>query len=109
MANNSILYNRRNMFITGGVAFAALLIIYSIYLISGLPSLAQLENPKPELATKVYSIDGEVLDQFFIKNRTQVTLHQLPPYLVNALVATEDKNFYNHCGVDFQRFIRAMH
>ena len=35
--------------------------IYLVYLVSGLPSLEQLENPKPELSTKVYSIDGEVL------------------------------------------------
>ena len=108
MAKNTVWNNRRNVVITAGIACAALLTMYAIYLISGLPSLEQLEHPKPELATKVYSIDGEVLDQFFIKNRTQVTLPQLPPYLVNGLIATEDKNFYDHWGVDMQRFIRAM-
>ncbi len=81
---------------------------YGAYLISGLPSLEQLENPKQELATKVYSGDGEVIDQFFIKNRTPVTLKQLPEELVNALIATEDKNFYDHWGVDLPRFMRAM-
>ncbi len=92
-----------------GLGIAGVLFIaYFIYMISGLPSLEQLENPRPELATKVYSIDGEVIDQFFIKNRTQVTIKELPPYLVNALVATEDKDFYEHWGVDLSRFIRAM-
>ncbi len=85
-----------------------LFIAYFIFMLSGLPSLEELENPRPELATKVYSIDGEVIDQFYIKNRTQVTLKELPPYLVNALVATEDKDFYDHWGVDLSRFIRAM-
>ncbi len=108
MANGTPFYQRRNILLGTGITVAALFVVYIIYLISGLPSLEQLENPKPELATKVYSIDGEVLDQFFIKNRTQVVMDQLPPYLVNALIATEDKNFYDHWGVDFPRFMRAM-
>ncbi|MBS4027861.1 MAG: PBP1A family penicillin-binding protein, partial [Ignavibacteriales bacterium] len=81
---------------------------YWQYLISGLPSLEELENPKPELATKVYSIDGEVIDQFFIKNRTHIPLHQIPQALVQGLVATEDKNFYNHWGLDVVRIFKAM-
>jgi len=85
-----------------------IVITYFIYLVSGLPSLEQLENPKVERATKVYSIDGEIIDQFFIKNRTSVTLTELPKHLVYALIATEDKDFYEHWGVDFPRFIRAM-
>lgn len=96
----------RRLIILCGIV--VLIIVYGSYLISGLPSLEQLENPKPELATKVYSIDGVVLDQFYIKNRTQITLEQLPPKLVDALVATEDKNFYDHWGVDLPRFARAM-
>ena len=82
--------------------------IYLLYLISGLPSLEQLENPKQELSTKVYSVDGEILDYFYIKNRTTVPLSQLPPHMVNALIATEDRNFYKHWGVDLPRFVRAM-
>src|SRR5437867_5107458 len=95
-------------FIIGGGAIAALFVIYFIYLLSGLPSLEQLEHPKPELATKVYSIDGELIDQFYIKNRTSITLGELPEDLVNALIATEDKDFYDHWGVDLPRFARAM-
>src|SRR6266568_3073800 len=81
---------------------------YAVYLVSGLPSLEQLENPRPELATKVYSSDGELLDQFYIKNRTPILLKQLPEHLVHALIATEDKDFYAHWGVDLKRFMRAM-
>jgi penicillin-binding protein 1A len=83
-------------------------VAYTIFLFSGLPSLEQLENPRPEIATKVYSSDGEILDHFYIKNRTTVTLEQLSPHLVDALIATEDKNFYDHWGVDLPRFARAM-
>ncbi len=88
--------------------FVIFLGFYIPYIISGLPSLEELENPKAELSTKVYSSDGEVLDKFFIKNRTYTGLNQLPPYLVNALIATEDKNFEDHWGVDLPRFLRAM-
>lgn len=81
---------------------------YYVYILSGLPTLEQLENPKPELATKIYSSDGEVLDQFAYKNRTRVTLNKLPPGLIKGLIATEDKDFYDHWGVNLSRFIRQM-
>lgn len=86
----------------------ALLLWYISYLISGLPSLEQLENPKSELATKIYSIDGEILDYLYIKKRRPSTLDELSPYIIKTLIATEDKNFYTHWGVDLPRFFRAM-
>lgn len=82
--------------------------VFVWYLFSGLPSLERIENPKPELATKVYSLDGEILDHFFVKNRSQVSLQELPKTVVNALIATEDIGFYNHWGVDLIRFMKAM-
>src|SRR5512135_2094001 len=87
---------------------ALLLTAYGWYLVSGLPSLAKIENPKPELATRIYSADGEVLDQFFIKNRSHVSFDQIPKPVIEALIATEDKNFYSHWGVDAWRFVKAM-
>jgi penicillin-binding protein 1A len=81
---------------------------YGAYLVSGLPSLQKIENPKPELATKVYSIDGEVLDQFYIKNRSYVSFQDIPRKVVEGLIATEDRNFYSHWGVDAIRFMKAM-
>ncbi len=100
--------NRRRMVLAGWAIAIGVLGIYTAFLISGLPSLEQLEHPKAELATKVYSSDGELLDQFFIKNRTRVAYKELPPDLIDALIATEDKNFYDHWGVDLPRFARAM-
>jgi penicillin-binding protein 1A len=102
-------FNRKHFIVLGGIViFAALLTWYSVYIINGLPTLEQLENPKPELATKIFSADGEVLDQFAYKNRTRVTLDKLPPGLIKGLIATEDKDFYNHWGVNLSRFIRQM-
>lgn len=98
--------HKRNLTI-GGLIFIVLA-VYAIYLFSGLPSLERIENPKPELATKVYSIDGEVLDQYFIKNRSNVAIRDIPQTVIDALIATEDKNFYSHWGVDAFRFMKAM-
>ncbi len=94
--------------LTIGAIIVLVLGAYTVYLFSGLPSLERIEHPKPELATKVYSIDGEVLDQFFVKNRSHVALHDISRTVVDALIATEDKDYYSHWGVDLIRFTKAM-
>ncbi len=94
--------------IGAGVLLLILCVVYGVYLFSGLPSLERIENPKPELATKVYSVDGEVLDQFYIKNRSHVSYQEVPKTVIDALIATEDKDFYSHWGVDLVRFGKAM-
>ncbi|HSL90802.1 MAG TPA: transglycosylase domain-containing protein, partial [Ignavibacteriaceae bacterium] len=86
----------------------AIFLILMIYIISGLPSLEELENPRPVLASKVFSADGELIGQFFIENRIETSIDSLPQHLIEALIATEDRRFYDHWGVDVQRFIKAM-
>jgi len=101
--------DKRHLILYGGIFLAVVLITwYGFYIVNGLPPLEKLENPKTELSTKIYSNDGVVLDQLFYKNRTRVTLDKLPPNLVRGLLATEDKDFYTHWGVNLPRFIRQM-
>ncbi|MCX7875751.1 MAG: PBP1A family penicillin-binding protein [Melioribacteraceae bacterium] len=83
-------------------------LLFILYVIEGLPSLQQLESPKTQLASNVYSIDGELIGQYFKQNRVEVSIDSIPPHVINALIATEDKNFYSHWGVDLQRFVKAM-
>ncbi|MEO8399510.1 MAG: transglycosylase domain-containing protein, partial [Ignavibacteriaceae bacterium] len=97
----------KTLLIIAGIILTAF-IIFAVYIYSGLPSLEQLENPKPQLASKVYTIDGELLGQFFIENRIETYIDSLPPYLINALISTEDRKFYDHWGVDVSRVIKAM-
>lgn len=78
------------------------------YVSAGLPSLAQLENPKPQLASNVYSSDGELIGRFFRENRVYVPIDSISPNVINALIATEDRDFYHHWGVDLTRFVKAM-
>ncbi len=97
----------RNRLIAAGIIFT-LFLAFAIFIFSGLPSLEELENPKPVLASKVYSVDGEVLGQFFIENRIETDIDSIPKPLIQALIATEDRRFYVHWGVDLSRFAKAM-
>ena len=107
-ARRGFVKRHRTKFLMAGVIVFGLCLWYGFYIVQGLPSLEQLENPRLDLSTKIYSIDGEVLDQFSIKNRTPVSLSKLPQGLSQALIATEDKQFYEHWGVNASRFIRQM-
>ena len=65
------------------------------------PSFKQLEDPTQNLASEVIAGDDTtVLGRFYIENRSPVAYSRLPKSLVDALVATEDKRFYNHSGID---------
>jgi len=73
-----------------------------------LPSLEELENPKSEMASVVYSDDGEVIHRFFNTNRRIVPLSEISPNAINALLASEDRRFYEHWGFDLVRTVKAM-
>ena len=74
----------------------------------GLPSLEQLENPKQSLASVVYSSDGVELGRFFRESRTETRIDSIPKHLIQALIATEDKKFREHWGVDLDRIIKGI-
>lgn len=78
------------------------------YVVEGLPSLEQLENPKQSLASNVFSDDGEMIGQYFRQNRVETKIDSIPAHLIKALIATEDRKFYDHWGVDLERFVKAM-
>lgn len=73
-----------------------------------LPSLSQLHNIEPNLSTKLYGIDGKIFKEFYTERRTLIPLGQMPPYLVNALLAAEDRKFYHHWGFDLLGTVRAL-
>ncbi len=98
---------RKKFLIISSIVFG-LFLGFLIYIWWGLPSLEELENPKPQLASKVYSIDGELIGQYYVENRIETDIDSLPPHLVNALISTEDRKFYDHWGVDMDRFVKAM-
>jgi penicillin-binding protein 1A len=94
--------------IGGSILVLTLLILFISYIFEGMPSIEELESPSTKLASNVYSIDGQLICQFFNENRVEVGVDRVPQHVINALIATEDHNFYHHWGVDLQRFAKAM-
>ena len=81
----------------------------SLGLLGSMPDFRQLENPKTNLATQIISADDTILGKFYFNdNRTPISYREIPPKLVEALVATEDERFYKHSGIDFRGTARAL-
>ncbi len=77
-------------------------------LLGELPSTQQLENPKFYQASEIYSADGALIGTYYTENRINVEYNEIPENLVKALIATEDKRYYDHSGIDFQGLGRAV-
>ncbi|HSP11298.1 MAG TPA: transglycosylase domain-containing protein [Salegentibacter sp.] len=90
-----------------------ILIIIFIFLLASwgafgkMPTFDELENPETNLATEIFSSDGETLGKYYSENRTPIKYDDLPDHLVEALVATEDERFYKHSGIDAKGTLRA--
>ena len=68
-----------------------------------LPSFRDLENPKSNQASIIYTTDKAELGNYFVQNRSSVRYQDISPNIINALIATEDVRFKGHSGVDFKR------
>ncbi|MFN3530544.1 MAG: penicillin-binding protein 1A [Bacteroidia bacterium] len=73
-----------------------------------LPAFEELENPKSSLATEVISADGIILGKYYVQNRSYTKYEELSPYLIDALIATEDVRFKKHTGIDPRGLTRAV-
>ena len=101
----------RNMIYLGAALwFCGLgLLILLFWSVSGdLPSLEQLETYEPRLVTKLISSDGVVIKEFYTQRRVYVPLEIVPDNLVNAILATEDRRFFDHWGIDIIRLVKAI-
>ncbi len=89
----------------------AIVFSYSLFLIvlsQQLPTPEKLNDNIGPMTTLIYDRNGKLLYRLYEgRNRTLVNLKDIPPYLVNATIATEDKNFYKHPGVDVTAIARA--
>ncbi len=73
-----------------------------------LPSLDQLTSYRPKLPTKIYDYNGNIIAEFFEQKREPVSLSEVPQYLIDAVIVTEDPRFFHHFGVDPLGIVRAM-
>ena len=91
-------------------ALAGIVIIftYVFYLSIDLPSIEQLENYDPDLVTRIYSADGVLLNELYFEKRVFVELEQIPQHMRDAVVAKEDRRFYDHWGISLRDVLRAV-
>ena len=93
----------------GIILSGAIILLLFIGLLSrDLPSLEQLENYDPDLVTRIYSADGKVLNELFVQKRVFVELYNIPNHMQNAVIASEDRRFYEHWGLSLRSVARAI-
>jgi len=97
----------------------AILIAFGVLLVAGvvaglitsysknLPDINRMADYQPSRATQVFGRDGTLLANFYTENRTWVSIDKIPVIVREAFIATEDRNFYHHHGVDFGGIARA--
>ena len=98
-----------------GILVAGILAIVVIFwmitqgVLGYLPPLDELQNPKNKFATEIISSDMQLLGRYYRnENRVSVEYTDISPYMIDALIATEDVRFYDHTGVDLKSLMRAV-
>ncbi|SNB47531.1 penicillin-binding protein 1A [Geobacter sp. DSM 9736] len=87
----------------GILAFAG----YFSYLLATLPKVDRLADYKPPIVSQVFGDDGSLVGEFYLERRTVVPVDKLPRKLIQAFVAAEDANFFQHKGIDYFGIVRA--
>ena len=91
------------IFVVAVAAAAGLLWHYS----KSLPEYSQLQDYEPAVMTRVHATDGSLLAEYARERRLYLPIQAIPKLVINAFIAAEDKNFYEHGGIDFSGIARA--
>lgn len=89
------------------IAGACALIVIVLYINAQLPAVNVLQDVQLQSPLKIYTIDGKLIGEFGEKRRTPIAIEALPVIFKNAILATEDRRFYQHKGVDLRGLARA--
>lgn len=105
-------YQRITAFLS---TFAVLFFLYLgavnvnfLYLFGVSPSKEVIQNPISNEASYIYTADSVLLGKYFNENRSPVAFEDISPYVINALISTEDERFYKHHGIDYQGLFAAF-
>ncbi len=100
---------RWTVFLLLGLANAGLVagVAGFFWLSGGLPSVESLETYRPPVVSEIVSSDGQVVGELFEERRRMVPYERIPRHVVQAFLAAEDKNFFQHGGVDWLGTLRA--
>src|SRR6201995_157304 len=91
------------VFIVGVGAISGLIYHYN----KDLPDYSQLQDYEPPVMTRVHASDGELLAEYAKQRRLYLPIQAVPKLVINAFISAEDKNFYEHPGIDFTGMARA--
>jgi len=101
----------RGILIVLGLLFLASIaasIVATQYLSRDLPSIDSLQTIEPSLKTLIFAANGDTLREFYTENRTIVPLTRIPRRLQEAVIAIEDRRFYDHYGIDLRRLVKVI-
>lgn len=73
-----------------------------------LPSIEELQNPASQMSSAIYSEDGVLLGKYYQRDRLATSYKDISPFVLNALIATEDARFFEHSGIDLRALGRAI-
>jgi penicillin-binding protein 1A len=90
-----------------GIVGTLSLIVTLVYYNQHLPNHQQLANYEPKTLSRIYSSDGKLIKEYATEKRIFVPISSIPKVVINAFISAEDKNFYNHIGIDFEGITRA--
>jgi penicillin-binding protein 1A len=91
------------LFVVGVAAAAGLMWHFS----KDLPDYSQLQDYEPPVMTRVHAADGSLVAEYARERRLYIPIQAVPKLVINAFLAAEDKNFYEHGGLDFTGIARA--
>ena len=78
------------------------------YFSAGLPDYKKLSNYQPPISSRVYSDDGKLIAEYAIEKRLFIPYDHIPEKVINSFLSAEDKNFFNHPGIDAKGIVRAV-
>ena len=78
------------------------------YFSAGLPDYKKLSNYQPPISSRVYSENSELIAEYALEKRLFIPFESIPEKVINSFLAAEDKNFFNHPGIDAKGILRAI-
>ena len=94
------------------IVFFIFLLIFGFstlwYFSIGLPDYKKLSKYQPPISSRVYSEDGKLIAEYAIEKRLFVPYDSIPEVIVNSFLSAEDKNFFDHPGIDAKGILRAL-
>ncbi len=97
--------------LVGGIIITVTIFLFLIVftgILGHIPNREELRMVENPVASEVFSADSVLLGRYFIQERSDISFDQIPPHVVDALLATEDIRFYDHSGIDYRSLGRVL-